>query len=148
MNLYVASGAVCILRVLIMLRASRLDGANVMGHAMACQTQLVNCGISQQPRISRSVRRMASRATFSFHRRMFVSKRSLLIDVTLKARRISASCQSRLFKLETAVWVMAITAAHRAFVNFVMERHRKCRFHLTVTTETKLRIAGLQHSDC
>ena len=148
MNLYVAGGAICILRVLIMLGASRFDGANVMGHAMAGQAQLINGGVPQQSRVSRSVRRMTGRATFSFHRRMFVSKRSLLIHVTLKARRISASCQSGLLKLKTAVRVMAVTTAHSAFVNLVMEGHRKGRLDLAMTTETKLGVAGLQHSDC
>ena len=148
MNFHMTSRAVRVLRVLIMLWTSRFDGPYVMGHAMAGQTQLINGGVPQQSWISRAVRRMTSRATFSFHRRMFVSKRSLLIDVTLKARRIAASCQSCLLKLKASVRVMAVTTAHSAFINFVMERHRKRRLDLAVTSETKLGIAGLQHSDC
>ena len=34
-NLHVTSGAVSVLRILVMLRASRLQGADVMGHAVA-----------------------------------------------------------------------------------------------------------------
>ena len=147
MNFHMTSRAVRVLRVLIMLWTSRLDGANVMGHAMAGETQLIDGGVSQQPRISRSMRRMTSGATFSLHRRMFVSKRSLLIDVTLEARGIPTSCQSCLLKLKAAVRVMAVTTAHSAFINFVMERHRKRRLDLAVTSETKLGVAGLQHSD-
>ena len=39
-NLYVTSRAVGVLRVLIMLRASRLNGADVVRNAVACQTEL------------------------------------------------------------------------------------------------------------
>jgi hypothetical protein len=54
---------------------------------------------------------------------MFVSERSLLVYMTLEARSISASCQPGLFEFKTAVRVMAITTAHGAFPNFVMEGH-------------------------
>jgi hypothetical protein len=146
-NLYVAGCAVPVLRVLVMLRAGRFNRPDVMRYAMACQTQLIDGAVPQQPRIRRSVRRMTGRTPFGLHRRMFVSKWSLLVHVTLNTRGIPASCQSGLLKLKTAVRVMAITAAHGAFQNFVMEGRRKCRLDLAVTTQTKLRVIHLQHSD-
>lgn len=42
---------------------------------------------------------------------------------------------------------MAITAAHGAFQNFVMEGRIKCRLDLAVATQAKLRVVHLQHSD-
>ena len=51
MNLHMTRRAVRVLRVLIMLRAGRLNGAYVMRHAVAGQTKLVNGTEAQQPRI-------------------------------------------------------------------------------------------------
>jgi hypothetical protein len=120
-NLDVAGSAIRVLRVLIMLWAGRLDGAYVMGHAVARQTQLIYGGVSQQARIGGSVRRMASRAAFGLHRCVFVNERALLVRVTLNAWGVSASRQSGLLKLKATVRIMAITTAHGAFQNFVME---------------------------
>jgi len=89
--------AVAVLRVQIMLRPGRLYCADVVGYAMACQTKLRYAAGRQQPRISRTVRRMTRAASFCLHRRMFESEWTLLIRVTLHACRVGASCQSRLF---------------------------------------------------
>jgi hypothetical protein len=90
---------------------------------------------------------MTGRTAFGFYRSMFVRERPLLVHVTLNTRGIPTSCQSGLFKLKTAVRVMAITAAHGAFQNFVMEGRGKCRLDLAVATEAKLRVVHLQHFD-
>ena len=52
MNLYVTCGAVSVLRVLIMLRAGRLNRTNAMIHAMTRQTKMVNRAVSQHAWIS------------------------------------------------------------------------------------------------
>ena len=40
MNLDVTVGAICVLRVQVMLRTRRLDRTNIVSYAVACQTKL------------------------------------------------------------------------------------------------------------
>ena len=145
MNFHMTSRAVRVLRVLIMLRAGRLNGAYVMCHAVAGQTKLVNGTEAQQPRISRTVRRVTCRAAFGLERRMLKSEGTLFVRVTLNAGGVCAGSQSRLFKLKATVWVMAITTLHCAFENFVMERHVELGLHLIVATDTQLRVVPSEH---
>ena len=49
-----------------------------------------------------------------------------------------------MFEFEAAMRIVAITALHRAFENFVMERHIEGRLYFTVATEAKLGFANLQ----
>ena len=91
------------------------------------------------------MRGVTSRATFRLQRRMFVSKRPLLVGVALDASRIAASGESCLLQLKTAMRVVTVAALHRAFEDLVMERHAERRLHLTVTTKAKLRLTYLQH---
>ena len=77
---------------------------------------------------------------------MLVNKRTLFVSVTLDTRGIGARRQSRLFQLESAVWVVAIAASHRAFEHFVMERQVELVLGLAVTTEAKLWLALLQQA--
>ena len=78
---------------------------------------------------------------------MLERKRSLLVYVTLDASCIGACRQSRLPGLKSAMRIVTVTATHRAFQNFVMERHRELRLHFVVATNAELRIVGLQHAD-
>ena len=50
-HLHVTSRAVGVLRVLVMLRTSRLNGAHFMIHAVASETELRDGAEPQQPRI-------------------------------------------------------------------------------------------------
>lgn len=118
-----------------------------MRDAMTGQTELVNRAVPQQPRIGRAVRRMTGRTPFGLHRRMFVCEWTLLIGVTLNASRVRAGGEPRLLEFKTAVRVMAITTAHDAFQNFVMEGRIKCRLDLAVATQAKLRVVHRQHFD-
>ena len=80
-------------------------------------------------------------APLSLHWSMFVNKRSLLVRMAFDASSVSARRQSRLFKFEAAVRVVAIAALHRAFQHPVMERQIELVLGLTMTTETELRLA-------
>jgi len=51
MNLDVTGRAICVLRVLVVRRASRLNSTDAVVHAVAGQTQLVNSAVLQQTRI-------------------------------------------------------------------------------------------------
>ena len=97
MNLYVTSSAVGILRILIMLRPGRFNGANVMRDTVAGQTKLVDSTEPQQPRIRRTMRGVTSRTPFGLQRRVLISKWTQLISVTLYAGCIRAGSQPRLF---------------------------------------------------
>ncbi len=119
-----------------------------MRHTMACQTELVDRTVPQQPRIRRSVRRMASHATFSLHRSVFIGKRPLLVYVALNAGGISASRQPGLFKLKTTVRIVTITALHGSFKDLMVEGLGEIGFCFTMATHAKLRLAHFQHSDC
>ena len=74
---------------------------------------------------------------------MFKSERTLLIRVTLHAGRVNASSQSRLFKLESAMGIVAVAALHRAFEDLVMKRQIKLVLDLRVAAKTKLGLIGL-----
>ena len=148
MNLYVASRAVGVLCVLIMLGPSRLNGSHVVRYAVACQTKLVDRAEPQQPWIGRAVWGVTSRAPFGFERRVFIDKRTLLVSMTLDTRGIGAGRQPCLLKFKTAVWVMAVAALHYSFENFVVEGLVKVRLRFGMTTHTKLRLANLQHMQC
>ena len=88
--------------------------------------------------------RVTRDAPVSLNRSMLVNKRTLFVGVTLDARGIGAGCESRLFQLESAVWVMAIAASHRAFEHFVMGRQGELVFDLIVTVQAKPRLADFQ----
>jgi hypothetical protein len=92
-NLHMTSGAVGVLRVLVMLWSTRFNGSDVMRDAVASETQLIDSAEPQQPRIGRAVRCMTRRASFGLQRRMFVGKWPLLIGVTLDAGGVGASGQ-------------------------------------------------------
>ena len=121
-NLHVTIRAIGVLRVQVMLRAGRLNCADVMRNAVTGQTKLRHAAGRQQPRIGRAVRRVTRDASFGLHRRMFISEWTLLVRVTLNASRIGAGRQSRLLEFKTAMRIVAITALHRSFENLVMER--------------------------
>ena len=69
------------------------------------------------------MRRVTCHATFGLHRGVFINEWTLFVRVTFYASSICAGGQSRLFKFETAVRIVAIAAPHRTFKYFVMEGH-------------------------
>ena len=90
--------------------------------------------------------RVTRDAPVSLNRSMLVNKRTLFVGVTLDARGIGAGRQSCLFQLESAVWIVAIAASHRAFEHFVMEWQIELVLRLAVTTKAKLWLALLQQA--
>ena len=79
-----------------MLRTRRLLGAYAVRSAVTSQAELSNTTRDQQTRIRRTMGRVASNASFSLQWSMLVNKRTLLIDVTLKASSIGADREPRL----------------------------------------------------
>ena len=93
------------------------------------------------------MRRVTSGTTFRLQRRVFVSERALFIGVTLDTSSVCAGSQPGLLEFETAVWIVAVAALHGAFEYLVMKRHAKRRFHFTMATKAKLRLASFLHAD-
>ena len=144
MNLDVTIGAISVLRVQVMLRAGRLNCANVMGKAVTRQTKLRYAAGCQHPRIGRPMWRMTRDASFRLHRGMFEGEWALLVRVTLYASGICANGESGLFEFKTAMRIMAIAALHGPFKNFVMERKVELMLRFGMTAHTKLRLRDLQ----
>ena len=113
-----------------------------MGRAVTRQTELGHAAGYQQARIRRAVRSVTGDAAVSFHRRMLVNKRSLLVSVTLDAGCVRAGRESCLFKFKTAVRIVAVAALHGAFQHLVMERQIELVLGLAVATQAELRFAG------
>jgi hypothetical protein len=70
----------------------------------------------EHARICRAVRFMASGAAFEPHRRVFVGERTPLVAVAFEAAGFVPRNGLDLLGPETAVWIMAVDAGHRAFV--------------------------------
>jgi hypothetical protein len=134
--------AVRVLRVLVMLRTGGLVSAHTMRNAVTRQAELCYAARNQQTRIRRAMRHMTRDTAFSLDRSVLVDKWSLLVYVTFYAGRIDACCQSRLFKFETAMRIVAIAALQRAFQHFMMEWQLELVFDLIMTAQTELRFAG------
>ena len=90
------------------------------------------------------MRRVTRNTTVSLYGSMFVNKWTLLIGMTLYARRVSASREPRLLQLEAAVRIVAVAALHRAFENLVMKRHQELVFGFAMAVQAELRLALFQ----
>ena len=147
MNLDVTVSAGPVLRVQVMLGTRRLIRTDAMRRTVTSQTELRDAARNQQPGIRRTMRRVTSDATISLDRCVFVNERALLVSVALDAGGVRAGGEPRLFQFKAAVWIVAITASHRAFQHLVMERQVELVFGLAVTTETELWFAVSQQLD-
>ena len=87
---------------------------------------------------------MARRTSVSFNGRVLVDKRSLLIGVTFNTSRIGSSREPSLFQFKTAMWVVAVTALHRSFENFMMEGHLELVLGFAVAVHAELRLTRFQ----
>ena len=90
---------------------------------------------------------MTRNAAVGFHGGMLINEWALLVCVTLDASRVGAGGESRLFKFETAMWIVAIAALHGSFQYLVMEGHNELVLLFTMAAQAKLRFAGLQQLD-
>ena len=127
--------AVRVLRIQVVLRPRRFLSADTVRRAVAGQTELRDATGDQQPRVRRTMRRVTRDTAIRLHRGMLVNKRSLLVCVTLDAGCVRTGRKSCLFKFETTVRVVTVTALHGAFEHLVMERQVKLVFGFAVTAE-------------
>ena len=87
---------------------------------------------------------MARGAALGLDGRMLVDERTGSLDVALGADGILGRANAELVRLESAVRIMAVTAAHQAFVYSVMKWLRKSRFHVRVAGIAKLWLRYLE----
>ena len=66
------------------------------------------------------MRYVARRATFGLNRRVLVDKWTLFVRMALDASRVDTGAETCLFCFESAMRVMAITAAHRALKHLMV----------------------------
>jgi hypothetical protein len=78
---------------------------------------------------------------------MFEGKWALLVGVAFDTSRVRTRRQSCLFKLKTAMCVMAIAALHCSFENFVMKRLSELMLCFGMTTHAELRVACLEQME-
>jgi hypothetical protein len=71
---------------------------------------------------------MTGSAAFDLYRSMFVNEWPLLVRMTPNARSIRSDGKFRLFRFKSSVRVVTVTAPHRPFEHFVMERFCELRF--------------------
>ena len=107
---------------------------------MALVAQRGNRRHVQQPRILRTVRRMACHAALGPHRSMLEHERSTHIGVALGAdlilvfRGLQVVCQKR------AVHIVTVAALQQTLVHFVVNRHAELRLLVGVALVAKLRL--------
>lgn len=115
-------GAVSVLRVQVMLGTSWFLSSDAVFHTVTSQTKLGYPAGYQQSWIGRAMWCVTGNAPVSLDRRVFVHKWPLFVRMALNAGRISSGCEAGLLQFETAMRVMAISAAHCAFKDLVMKR--------------------------
>ena len=84
---------------------------------------------------------MTGHAPFGLYWSVFIDERTLFIGVTLNASSIRTGRKSGLFQFKPAMRIMAVSAAHHAFKNFVVKGLIELVFHFAVAAQAKLRVA-------
>ena len=141
-------GAVLIPHVRLVMAARRIRCKCFHDTAVAFETKLPHRVPFQHFRIGRAVGRMTCRTAFKLQRAVLKDEWPLLVCVATDTGSIGAHGKPRLFRLETAVRVMAVAAGHCAFQNTVAERFAELRFHLGMTPDTQLGLIRAEHAFC
>src|SRR4051794_29743598 len=75
---------------------------------------------------------------------MFEHERSCCLCMAFHADRILESGRLQTLLLEGSVRIVAITAAHQAFINLVMKRLGEVRLHVGMASVAERRLRGLE----
>ena len=86
------------------------------------------------------MRIVARSAAFRSDWRVFINKRACLFRMALYADGVAGDAASQFLLLEGAVGVVTIAAGHQPFINFMVERLRKCRLDVSVAGIAELRL--------
>src|SRR5215471_7507489 len=111
---------------------------------MTLETQQIDIAAAQQPRIRRSMRRMASDAPFDFHRSMLEREWAGLVGMAIEAELILRCSRAELLRQETAMLIVAVAAGQESLIHTMVKRPRKVGLHVQMTFVAELRLRGLQ----
>jgi len=111
---------------------------------MALIAELIDIGNIQQPRILRSMRSVASHASFALDCGVFEYEGSARLGVTLGADRIHVGGGLNVIASECTVNIMAVAALQQSFIHLVMEGHGEGRLDVSVAAIAELGLRGLQ----
>jgi hypothetical protein len=143
MNLHMAYRA-CLELIRLIMKRGYAWCREIHGRRVALQAEVVDVADLQQTRIGRAMRRVARGAALGFDGRVLVNERPGGIDVAFGADGVLCRTNAELVRLESAVRVMAVAAAHQAFVYLVMKWLRKGRLYVCVAGIAKLWLRYLE----
>jgi hypothetical protein len=106
--------------------------------AMTLVAHLVDIGNIQQPRILRTMRRVASQTALRFDSRVFENKRAARLHVALGANHVLVRCRTELIIPKGPVRIVAVAALHQSFIHLVVKGLAESRFDIGVAAEAKL----------
>ena len=113
-------------------RTSRRE-LRVLEPGMALQAELIQVVASQQARICGAVRGVAESASLGLYHGMFIDEGTGILLVAFDADGIVLRGRMGHAFLEGSVGIVAVSALHQAFIDFVMEGLGKGGFHIFVT---------------
>ena len=112
--------------------------------AMALVAQLIDVGHIQQAGVLRTVRSVATQASFRLNSGMLKHEGATVLHVALGADGILVGGGPDIVVAKRPVNVVAVAAFDQAFVHLVMEGHVERGLHVGVALIAKLRLRGLQ----
>ena len=116
-NKRVAHGAGLVFLSLVVGRSDgRLRGHVAQRKGMALQTKQIDLTHSQQTRVGRAVRSVATNATFGLYWQVLENERSLFFGMALETDLILGRAGTQLLRQEASVLVVAIRALHQSLV--------------------------------
>ena len=115
--------------------------------AVALVAQSVDRRHVEHACVLRSVRAVTTETSLRLDRRVLEHEGSARFRVALGADRVLIGRGFQVRAVERPVRIVAVIAAHHAFVHRVMERHVEARFLIGVALEAQLRLRRLQQRD-
>ena len=111
---------------------------------MALETDRVNVGAVQKPRIRPSVRRVACDAAFRLDHVMLVDKWSRRLCMALGADSILLRGSAQSFCPKRAVRIVTIRATDQSLFNLVVKGHAELRLDVGMALEAEFRLLNFE----
>jgi hypothetical protein len=119
MYLDMTSGAGLVLICLVM-EGGRARSSEIHRGRVALQTERIHVAACQQPEVRGTMRKVAGSATFRLEWWMFIDKRTCCFGVAFRADSVLVRGSLEEFVVESTMWIVAVAAGQKAFVNLVM----------------------------
>jgi hypothetical protein len=114
--------------------------------AVALIAQHIDIRHVQQPSVLRTMRSMAPHAPFRLDCGVLKDERSARLRMAFGADQVLIDGGPQVIWFESAMHVMAVAAADRAFGHRVVERHREGPLHVGVAPVAELRLGNLEQA--